>query len=306
MTASGVESRPSDWLLTWLSARGRASRSTVDRASSAIAERFDPRFRGDRSSTHRYVESLRRIGHVEEIPGGLAVVPTTLCWTRRGGRGIVVGARDGFLLDELRLLLGPSFVASHPDSSWPATWGVAGDRDAVAASMAGLEIPVVDEPGMRLLASLPTLEEAIAAWPGSGQPSAISSWEVAVDGRWSTAAEKFVVDGLIRRTGRGPRAWMIERAGAWRRLRSPEERAVAWWAELARLGRHRLVYHRGTGRLVLPASPLPPPIIVERPLIWASAGPPGRDSRKRWIYEAIEPERAAGVARILGLPRENK
>ena len=166
---------------------------------------------------------------------------------------------------------------------------------------------MLDESGMRLLASLPTLEDAIAGWPDSGLPSALCSWEVAIDPRrnqWSPAGGKFVVDGLVRCTDHRPTPWRIKRAGAWRLLDSPEQRAVAWWAELARLGRPRLVYHRGTGRLVLPASPLPPPMIVERPLIWASAGPPGRDS-KRWTYEAIEPERAAEVARILGLLRED-
>ena len=87
---------------------------------------------------------------------------------------------------------------------------------------------------------------------------------------------------------------------------TPEERAVAWWAELARVGRHRLAYHHRTARLVLPASRFPPPLMVERPLIWASAGPPGRESMKSWTYQAIEPERAAAVARILGMPREDK
>ena len=135
MTTSGIESRPSDWLLAWLSARGRASRPTIDRACRAIAERFDPRVHSVPPPTHRYVESLRRIGHVEAVPGGLAVVPTTLCWTRRADRGVFIG-RDGFLLDELRLRLGPSFVASHPDAPWAATWGVAGESDAVAAAIA--------------------------------------------------------------------------------------------------------------------------------------------------------------------------
>jgi hypothetical protein len=185
---------------------------------------------------------------------------------------------------------------------------VAGEYEAVAAKIDGLGIPMFQEPGMRLLASLPSLEDAIAAWPESGHPSAHSSWELAVDfrrGQWNAADGKFVVDGLVRCTDRRPRDWMIGRDGGWRLLDSSEQRAVAWWAELARLGRPSLVYQCGPGRLVLPASRLPLPVMVERPLIWASAGPPGRDSKKRWTYEAIEPERAAEVARILGLQQED-
>jgi hypothetical protein len=303
MTRSDVESWPADWLLAWLSARGGASRPTIDRACQAIAERFDQRVLSGGPPTYRYVQSLRRIGHVEFVRGGLVVVPTTLCWSRRAGRGMLVGARDEFLLGKLRLDC--SFVASHPGPLWPATWTVAGERARIEVSVAALGISVVDEPGMRLLASLPTLEEAIRALPESDQPSSSFSWELAVDGQWyPVAGNLFVVKGLVRRTDRQPRVWMIERAGAWRRLDTPEERAVAWWAELARLGRHRLVY--AVGRLVLPASPLPPPVMVERPLIWASAEPPGRDSKKRCTYEAVEPERAVEVARILGLPREDE
>jgi len=172
----------------------------------------------------------------------------------------------------------------------------------------GSGITVVDEPGVRLLASLPTLEDAINAWPDSGRPSALSRWEVAEGrgrGGWVPADEVWVEDGLIRMTGRGRRAWFVLRGGVGRLLDTPERRAVAWWAERARLSSPRLVYQRGSGRLVLPESLLPPPVLVERPLIWASGMPPGRDSRKRRTYETIDPGRAAEVARILGLQRED-
>lgn len=308
MISTGIESRPRDLLLAWLSARGRASRPTVERACRAIAERLDPPEGGGRVSVDRFIAPLRRIGHVEEVAGGFAVVPPTLCWRRQVDHGVFVGARDGLMGDALRLRLGATFLASDSAPHWPATWGVVGDRGAASAAVAELGIALVDEPGMRLLASLPTLEDAIAAWPDAGRPSALAVWEAVADpgrGRRSPASGTAPVDGLVRCLDRRPRTWMIERGGAWRRLDSPEKRAVAWWAELARLGRPRIVYHRGTGRLVLPASLLPPPTLVERSLIWASTGPPGRDSKGRWIYEAIETERAGEVARVLGLQCED-
>lgn len=307
MISVEIKNRPSDLLLAWLSARGKVSRPTLDRACRVIAEKFDERVADDRSPTHRFVASLWRIGHVEEIAGGLAVVPPTLCWTSRPDRGVFIGARDESLRDELHRRLGPSFLTLHPDAPWPATWGVAGDREAASAAVAELGIAVVDEPGMRLLASLPTLEEAIAAWPDASRPSALS-WEVVTDpGRrqWRPVSGVFVVDGLVRRTDRRPRTWMIARGGAWRLIDSPERRAVAWWSELARLGRPRIVFDRGTGRLTLPASLLPPPMMVERPLIWASGEPPQGDSKRGWTYEAIDPERAGEVARILDLELED-
>lgn len=309
MTATGLDPRPSDWLLAWLSARGQVSRPTVDRACHAITERFDPQPRGHRSPSHRYVALLRRIGHLEEVPGGLAVVPTTLCWTCQANRGVFIGARDRSLLDELRRRFGPGFVVSHPVPPWPATWSVFGRREAVAAALDGLGVDTADEPGTRLLASLPTLEDAITAWPDLGPPSSLLRWEVAVDlrrGGWFPSDDLWVDgDGLIRTTGLGRRGWYILRGGITRPLDTPERRAVAWWAEMARRGRPRLVYQRGAGRLVLPESLLPPPVLVERPLIWASGMPPGRGSGKRRTYEAIDPDRASEVARVLGLQRED-
>ena len=301
-----IADRPSDLLLAWLSARGKVSQNILDRGCRVIAENFNSWVVGDRLPTHRLVAPLRRIGHAEQIGGGLVVVPPTLCWTSRPDRGVFVGARDESLRDDLKRLLGLSFVTSHSDASWPSTWGFTGDRETATTAVAELGIAMVDEPGMRLLASLPTLEEAIAAWPDEVHPSALS-WEVATNpshSHWSRMDGVFVKDGLIRRTDGRPRTWMIARAGSWRLIDSPERRAVAWWAELARLDRPRIVFNRGTGRLTLPARLLPPPVMVERPLIWASGEPPRGDSKRGWTYEAVDPERAGEVARILGLELE--
>ncbi len=212
------------------------------------------------------------------------------------------------MLAELSHRLGPGFVASPSDSPWPAAWSVVGHPEAVEAAMEGLGIVTVHEPGMRLLASLPTLEDAIAAWPDAGPPSALIRWEIAEIhgyGQWSPTEGMGVVDGLIRPSGNGRRIWMIVRDGVGRLLDSPEKRAVAWWAELARLVRPHLVLDRGAGRLLVPSSRLPPPLMVERPLIWASGSPPSCDPSRRTSYEAIDPGRAGEVARILGLSLED-
>jgi hypothetical protein len=309
MIVDGTMASPADQLLAWLSARGRASRPTVERACRAIAERFDlPPLGADRSPSHRLVEPLRRIGHVEAVPGGLVVVPTTLCWASQPGRGILIGARDRFLLDGLHQHLGSRFIESQLGARWPSTWGVDGDRDMISAKVATLGIVPVHEPGIRLLCSLPTLEEAIASWPDDGPPPAASAWEVLTDpgrGRWNPADGVWVEDGLVRRRRRRRGTWVIVRGGVGRLLVSPEMRAVAWWAELARQGRRRLSYRDGAGLLVLPPSLLPPPTMVERPLIWASGEPPRCDTSMRRTYRAIEPERAGEIARILGLGRED-
>jgi hypothetical protein len=307
MNSTCLESRPSDLLLSWLSARGKVSKPTLDHACLTIAERFNERDPKGRSPTPWSVAPLRRIGHVEEVAGGLGVVPPTLCWTARPGWAILIGARDDFLREKLLRRLGQSFLISQPHAPWPATWGVTGDRETTSAPAAELGISVVDEPGMRLLASLPTLKEAIVAWPETDRPSMSFEWEIADDpvgGRWHRKDATFVTDGLIRCADRRPRRWKIERLGKSRPADSPERRAVAWWAELARQARPRIAYDQRTGQLVLPASYLPPPVMVERPLIWASGEPPRGDRIQGWTYTAIEPERAMEIARVLGLGLE--
>ncbi|WP_076349592.1 hypothetical protein [Paludisphaera borealis] len=161
---------------------------------------------------------------------------------------------------------------------------------------------------MKLLASLPTLEDAIATWTDAGRISGLTQWEVAEvhgRGRWSPTDGMGVENGLIRPSGKGRRIWRIVRDGVGRFLDSPEKRAVAWWAELARTVQPNLGLDRKADRLLLPASRLPPPLMVERPLFWASGSPPSCDSTKRHSYEAIDPGRAGEVARILGLSLED-
>lgn len=274
MTESSVKASPSDVVLAWISARGRASTGAVDRACRVIAERFDSTDFGERSTRHGYVQALRRIGHVEDVADGLAVVPATLCWTARLGHGMFIGARDEDLRKELPTRLGSRFVESHPDYPWPETWGVHGERASIESALAGLEIDVVDEPGMRLLASLPTLEDAIAKWSDSDRPT--GRWEYLAApawGTWKPSDDVWVEDGLIRTLERRRRAWVILRGGVARRLDTPERRAVAWWSELARLGSPEVIRYEKSG-LQLPRCSLPPPSMVERPLIWASGGPP--------------------------------
>ena len=313
MTALGVTPKPGDLLLAWLSAKGRASRPTVERACRAIADRTNTCFGDGRSPIHRPVAPLTRIGHVEAVRGGYVVTPPTLCWTARTCVGMFIGARDQILFQELSHRLGPGFVAEDSAGPWPSTWRAIGDRGEIAGAIAGLAIEIVDEPGMRLLASLPTLEEAVASRSDAGPPSAEGRWEALVNldgparGGWEPTDPSLVKAGLVRRrVDRGPRTWMIRRGGAWRRLDSPEDRAVAGWAEFARLARPRLRYERGAARLSLPSwFLLPPPLMVERPLIWASGSPPAGVSRGLRTYDAIEPGRAEAVSRILGLALED-
>ena len=92
MISVGFKNRPSDLLLTWLSAKGNVSRPTLDRACRVIAEKFDLRVEDARSPTPGIVAPLRRTGHVEDTASGLAVVPPTLCWTTRTERGVFIGA----------------------------------------------------------------------------------------------------------------------------------------------------------------------------------------------------------------------
>ena len=305
MNSKSSESNPADLLLQWLSAKGKASRPTIMKATVAIDARFHPG--GKPSSFHHHLNPLRRIGHIEEIWGGYATVQSTLCWTNQPNKGLFLGARDGPLMEDLTKILGTRYEPKIHHEPWPTTWSANGDRVEISAALAGRGLIEVDEPGIRLLSSLPTLEEALSAWHDCGT-TVNDSWEVAVDlkrGRWSRLRGVWTEDGIVRSPKLPRRVWMIARRGTIRPLDTTEKRAVAWWAEHARLGRPRLVYHRATRRLRLPESFLPPPLMIERPLIWASGEAPVRSAANELVYESIEPERVAQVSRILGIQQED-
>lgn len=296
-----------DTLLTWLSARGRASRATVWRACDLIQDRAGPGRSPDPGSMYRLVAALKRAGHVEERLGAVAVVPTTLCWTARPGRGIIIGARDASLRSALGDRLGPAFAVEPGGDGWPATWSLTGEREDVGAKLAGLDLGVTAEPGIALLDALPGLEEAIGRRPDAGRLARDGRGEVLADPlrlRWGPIAAGGVADGLIRTPQGNRRAWGLVRGGIVRPLDSPEWRAIGLWAELARRGLARLGHDEGSGRLRLGPGPLPPPLLVERPLIWAVGRPPGRDAGRCWVYEGIGGRRAEAVARVLGLGAE--
>ena len=291
---------PVDQLLAWLSARGQVSRTSVDRACRVIADRSGWMLPGDRSPTHRCISTLVRLAHVEAVSGGFSVVPSSLLWSSQAEQGVLLGMRD----EKLRTSLERYLAISARGALWPSTWTIAGDRATAAAFMAERGIVLIDDPGLRLLAALPTLEEAIIAWPPAASPLGSVPSEVVADarlGHWVPLADLSVEVGLVRAVGVRGRGWTILRGGSPRHLDTSERRAVGWWAELARVGRPPIGYHRPSGRLRLPASYLPPPVLIERPLIWASGQPPERQDR-RWIYQAIDHDRAIEVGRILGLP----
>jgi hypothetical protein len=66
-----------------------------------------------------------------------------------------------------------------------------------------------------------------------------------------------------------------------------------------------MIYDASDARLELPASLMPPPVLVDRALAWAGGGLPKFDpmSRKR-VYTSINRSRAESVARVLGMRLE--
>jgi hypothetical protein len=319
-----TEPNPVEVLLRWLSARGSVGRATLEQACSAIAKRFEPecfarRYRGP-YWRRKYAGPLVRMGHVEGTSAeGVVVVPPTLLWRadERGdfGRGTFYGARDERLLGDLEDCLGPNFRREDSSGLRAATWVVDGDRADVTAKLntvrPGLEI--LDEPGERLLAALPTLEQAIAALREVHEPASAVGMQVLTDpssrssgGAWKNLARgDLVSNGLIRREKKGCGPWMIMRDGVARALRTSEERAVAWWAELSRIRGAHLTLHASGSQLELPASRLPLPVLVDRALSWADGHPPDFNrSDLRRGYHSIARVRAQSAARVLGMMLE--
>ena len=194
-------------------------------------------------------------------------------------------------------------------------WTIDGLRPEVASKLQtlGFKLEIVDEPGDRLLVALPSLEEAIEAIREGQYPHANVELQRLSDpsstsplGTWTNLARgENMSDGVLRWKVPGRSPWIIVRSEIARELRTYEERAIAWWAELARKERTRLIYHVDGARLALPASRLPPPVLVERALIWADGHLPDFDpSDLSRCYRSITrracPIRGAGARHEIG------
>ena len=178
-----TEPGPVEILLHWLSAHGPVGRVTLERACSAIAQRFEPERleQRDRGSfwRRRYAGPLVRMGHVEETSKeGFAAAPSTLLWRADEGgdfgRGTFYGARDERLLRDLEDCFGPIFRREDANDRRAETWVVEGNRVEVGTMLNALrpKLDILDEPGERLLGALPSLEQAILGLREDCEPSA--------------------------------------------------------------------------------------------------------------------------------------
>jgi hypothetical protein len=313
---------PVDLLLHWLSTRESVGPGTLVTACLALAQRFapanaarDPR-PAPSALRERYCGPLHRLGHVEERDGRWGAVPPVLVWTdEAGGRGWghLCGARSRRLKKALQRTFGPDFEPTQ-QAGGPDAWDVVGDRAKVREATGALSPPIalVDEPGERLLAALPGLEQGLLGGPPYQPAGGRCRWQRLAPqwarGRvWADVEEAETDrDGLYREVGPTRPRWFLVRSEEKVVLGTSERRSIGWWAQVVRDRSPRLVYHVERRELRLPAVGLPPPVLVDRALRLASGRVPvwDRTSRAR-CYQRVGRRRAEQVARILGLKLES-
>lgn len=333
-----------DALLYWISHRGTARRAQVRDAVQAAVRCLTPPEGVPGMRQERRVEPylrhwwpLHELGHVERCGKGTwYVTPTTIVVTgptdgaeHAGDRhatkgsgaslngdgistGRLYGSRDPSLLDALRLEASATGLRLDvaPQARGPSTWAVTGDSNDLRALAERLAVPVVEDPGTRLLASLPPLNALLA----TAAEGVVPAWASRVE-RYEPKAPagpaspwvshdpiaKGMPPGFYRVPGPGPTRWYWVSEDGSRQLSTRDERLAAEWRELRQFVRIELLHDPARRELRIPAV-APLPVLLERALITRPGRCAALDrlSRQR-IYSEVDRARAEHVARVLSV-----
>lgn len=318
-----------DLLLHWLSARpqGEASMSAVTDACLTLAQHTD-QWRPDTYKSlwrARFLGTLHRMGHVE--PAGRhrwAIIPPIVLWMsgkNEIGEAHLYGARSLTLWNTMQQIFGGQF-SRIPQHNGPELWQFTGTRLEAAEFARTIGNEVCQERGDVLLASLPTLVEAMQRLRGGSLSVSREGWQFfrvrpsqhrGFAWQWiDVQANQLLHPGVYKAVEGWPPTWLYvshrpdssELRACVLDERNPEHRFVACWCELARLGRLSLRYDAATRILAIPDVRVPLPVLVDRALRLASGTSPDTVTYDRCPYLAyknIGLPRARQVGRVLGL-----
>jgi len=321
-----------DLLLHWFSTRphGEASAVLVGDACAALGQRANELQGNNRQSYWRYhfLDPLYRLGHVEPVSRNKwAVLPPTVLWIggkHREGEVHVYGARSRMLQEQLQKTWGQQFIVV-PQDNGPALWKWVGTRVDAADLARSTHSELYDERGDVLLATLPSLTEAVQHLRGWQLPATGERWEFfqvtsapsgGVSGRWVLlSGSHSLPPGVYRTVKQYPTTWVHVSAtpdGQSRQAglldpQNPDYRWIALSLELARKCRLCLRYETTTRTLTVPDLRVPLPVLVDRSLRLASGlcpTPDTHDSQRYLVFANIGRRRACHAARVLGLPLE--
>lgn len=298
-----AEPKPTDLLLTWLSARGAVGASTWRAGCGNLAPSPPATCRDPKEFTlrwyHRFHEALLRAGHLEWDADGRRVrpVPPTLVQTGPES-GFLCGARLPSLVPHLRKRGVLVEVSSGP--SGPAVWKVTGDLEALVQGVDRLQ--VMPERGEAVLRTLPSASEVLRALP-PGRATSSGAWErlSVLPGkvRWEEARGGARAGLLRRAQRRPPEVWLFEGSEE-RPLASLDHRRLAHWREVGRAEGFRFTWRRADEVLEIPRCGARLPLLVERFLRSATGEEPLYLPQKGvHRYRGIGLPRARHAARIL-------
>jgi hypothetical protein len=319
-----------DLLLHWFSTRphGEANAVLVGDACAALGQRANELRGNNRQSYWRYhfLDPLYRLGHVEPVGRNKwAVLPPTVLWMggkRREGEVHIYGARSRMLQEQLQKTWEQFIVV--PQDNGPALWTWVGTRTDAAEMAHSIHSKLSDERGEVLLATLPTLADAMQQLHAWQLPAPGKLWEFfqvtsspsgGVSGHWVPLLGHSLQSGVYRTVKQHPTTWVhvsatVDGHSKQARLldpQNPDHRWVALWLELAHKGRLCLQYKTTTRTLVVPDVRVPLPVLVDRALRLASGTCPtllSHDSQRYLMFANIGRRRACQAARVLSLPLE--
>ena len=321
-----------DLLLHWLSAlpKGEASTATVDNACAALAQRMnlwrtdaDPRSQSSRR--YHFLDTLHRLGHVEPVGRDRwAVIPPVLLWVsskQPTGEAHLYGARSKALGAQLTKAYGNQFEAI-PQTYGPELWRFSGTRAEAQALAQEFKDELRLERGEELLASLPSLSEAVQHFRQCTLPKSGECWQFfqirGTSWEWvSRVITQNLEEGVYRTGDVHPTAWLYisrKSGGSQTQARLLDERngeqsLIARWLELARTGKLGLMHDALRRELAIPYVGLPLPILLDRALRLASGRCPEimpQDRQRFLVFSNIPHKRARHVGRVLGMRVETR
>ena len=243
---------------------------------------------------------------------------------RQAGEAHVYGARSTTLWQKLHQTFGEQLRGiSQPNG--PMLWQLTGTRDKAIELAHALGSEMHEERGEVMLASLPSLAEAVLYfkdWVLPDPREGLEFFQVrrsrhhGIVGRWVDMPRNQALRPGVYRTASGyPARWVhishkSDCAGLQARVldeRNPEHGLVACWFELAGSGQLSLKYDTTAKTLAIPATRVPLPILVDRALRLASGTSPDRIGHEHGpylVYKHIASSRAHQAGRVLGLSVE--
>jgi hypothetical protein len=319
-----------DLLLHWFSTRprGEASTALVTDACTALAQRANEAQVNERQSYWRYhfLDPLYRLGHVERVgQNKWAVCPPTVLWVggkRQEGEVHLYGARSRILQEQLQKEWGQQLVV--PQDKGPALWKWMGTRADAIELARSVHSELYEERGDVLLASLPSLADAVQHLHAWQLPTAGEHWEFfqvtslpggGISWDWvPLSGSHSLYPGVYRTVEKYPTVWVYVSSALKNSmharlldLHNSDHRWIAQWLELARSHRLHLRYDTVSRTLEIPDVRVPLPVLVDRALRLASGMCPSlvtHDPQRFLAFANIGCYRAHQAARVLGLRLE--